>query len=977
MQKKKLTVACSAILGLTAGGGGAALAADWEGAECRGRTTVVCTIKNGDQQTLSDVTDRIDRLYAHDRGTYLKLMGKDLQIDETFAMDGASVELFNVRGMYFGSSGKGSNAVGDQMSLEGSAFSENGSHLLLKNTSATGIFSNDSSVGLSKSKADVLQARSGSTVTASDGVNVGFVAVEDSSFTMREGKITTEVEGSVKKEEDNGRSVRINFNNDAYHGITSEQDRYSVSLYTSIGLDASLLANNSTIHLEDVDITGRVAAAGGKINMIGGNIDQKSQFFGYGQALYLYESNADLKDVKITTVGSGLLQEGGRSKITGGSIERMPDWRPHPAPIESLITARGEAKIKMEDVKISSGSAIGLNANYKGIIEGERLDIVTNKAKQSVAVSSGGKIDLLDSTIHSEEGNGVAVERGMFYGDNIKIISDKSKESAVVSNGGEINLLDSTIHSKEGGGIAVEGGDFYGKNIKIISDGNSGYGIYFRGDESLKLDDSDIETVGVGLDLQIQIREDSTPFNNSKMQGGSIAAKGEYGGGVFVRKNSAFYLDDVKISALMNDTYGIRTESGTSIEIKKSTIATNDIDSPAFLVSGDDWGRNTLIKLSNSKVESESSPAVYSDHSHNEKVLLELDNSTISGDRLAQVNGTSVLEIQSVESTLTGHANGNVGLHLFKNSTWTLHPSGLGHTHSSIKGLTLYDSTIHFNYSNGTGLYQTLEVGSGGYRDKHDNIVAGYTARNSPGTNNKVEIIFNTWLNEGGELSNQKTDRLLINGDIHAISSTTLVTVNEVTGSPGGLTGRGPDKGISIVQVAGKAKENSFALKGGYVAMNAQPYRYELLAYGPGASHGEADSSQRLVEGADPHWDYRLQNEYVAVAPPPVTPPPVTPPPVTPPPVTPPPVAPPPVTPPPVTPPPVAPPPVTPPPVTPPPVTPPPVTPPPVTPPPVTPPPVTPPPATPQPPIRAVVPQLPSYLTAHRALFKSIMNDLV
>jgi len=196
MQKKTLTVACSAILGLT-GGGAPALA----GAECKENSNamLVCTFDERYQWNQLDMTERIDRLFAHDRGTYLKLLGKDLQINETFALDGATVELFNVRGMYFGSSGNGSNVEGDQMNLKGSAFSENGSHLVLKNTYATGIFSYDSSADLSKSKADVLHARAGSTVTAFDEVNFGFVAVEDSStFRMTDGKITAEVENSVK-----------------------------------------------------------------------------------------------------------------------------------------------------------------------------------------------------------------------------------------------------------------------------------------------------------------------------------------------------------------------------------------------------------------------------------------------------------------------------------------------------------------------------------------------------------------------------------------------------------------------------------------------------------------------------------------------------------------------------------------------------------------------------------------------------------
>lgn len=114
-------------------------------------------------------------------------------------------------------------------------------------------------------------------------------------------------------------------------------------------------------------------------------------------------------------------------------------------------------------------------------------------------------------------------------------------------------------------------------------------------------------------------------------------------------------------------------------------------------------------------------------------------------------------------------------------------------------------------------------------------------------------VVMNTFLNSGGPMALQSTDRLLIQGNV---SGTTLVRVNGL--GTGGQTGNTNISGISLIQVAGTSTENAFALQGGYVA--AGPFQYRLYAYGPGASNGAASADQALVANAGSNWDYRLQN---------------------------------------------------------------------------------------------------------------------
>jgi outer membrane autotransporter protein len=134
-------------------------------------------------------------------------------------------------------------------------------------------------------------------------------------------------------------------------------------------------------------------------------------------------------------------------------------------------------------------------------------------------------------------------------------------------------------------------------------------------------------------------------------------------------------------------------------------------------------------------------------------------------------------------------------------------------------------------------------------------------------------VALRTLLNSGGPLAAQKTDRLLVEGDL--INSIMLVVEAEGMGEP---TDSNRDnvnqasEGISLVQVAGKSWATSVSLLGSYIARG--PYRYELAAFAPGAS----DKAQRLVSGTGDFWDYRLVSfgppgpEPVVIEPPPPVP---------------------------------------------------------------------------------------------------------
>jgi outer membrane autotransporter protein len=133
-------------------------------------------------------------------------------------------------------------------------------------------------------------------------------------------------------------------------------------------------------------------------------------------------------------------------------------------------------------------------------------------------------------------------------------------------------------------------------------------------------------------------------------------------------------------------------------------------------------------------------------------------------------------------------------------------------------------------------------------------------------TGNGGTLVLNTLLNAGGPLSNQSSDRLLINGNASGI--TTIQVNPSGAGVMTNTTGVGPARvqGISIVQVGGSSSAGAFQLANGYVA-SSSGLAYRLFQFGPGSSFGPADPTQNLIGGGSNNWDYRLESSFVTNGP--------------------------------------------------------------------------------------------------------------
>ncbi|MGF7157805.1 hypothetical protein GGR09_001174 [Bartonella heixiaziensis] len=230
-------------------------------------------------------------------------------------------------------------------------------------------------------------------------------------------------------------------------------------------------------------------------------------------------------------------------------------------------------------------------------------------------------------------------------------------------------------------------------------------------------------------------------------------------------------------------------------------------------------------------------------------------DTTISGDLLLTAENGSSMAVLTASSSLIGGtrvADDSIAeLYLTEGSKWILTKSKdinqqvLNGVISSISFVKLSESIIAFEPPIFQE-YQTLHIGKGGEE--------AYSAQGN------ARLYLNTYLNPDGSLNNQKTDRLLIHGDV---SGKTTVYVQFVAGSQRESAGSEDAQSISIIQVSGKAAEDSFQLSSAYIALEGLPYQYYLHAYGPDSSLGNAQAAQRLVKGDGDFWDFRLESKYV------------------------------------------------------------------------------------------------------------------
>ncbi|MCZ2159077.1 autotransporter outer membrane beta-barrel domain-containing protein [Bartonella sp. 220] len=504
---------------------------------------------------------------------------------------------------------------------------------------------------------------------------------------------------------------------------------------------------------------------------------------------------------------------------------------------EPAIEALGEGTVIEADAIIINGIANANNhsgkrfwtTGVKTSMEGgvTLFNSILNNVSIGVDVDEGGAFEMQNGVINATRMGGSVVGKDSFiFLNHAEIRTSAGAVSLFSQDSAKIEMKAGKIDFTNGIGVQTAGGG------KVILDGVSitERGRYMR---------------NIGRHSENSAFQMLQGAGSITVQRGRVNVTNAHGLSLQGNDNNTAHIENSTIMIRNKSFNGIRFLWEVAFDEDKETVLS---------------GRGAVY-LSRTFFMTPESTAIYSRQF--ESFLKLSQGSTVLGDLLLKAEGNSTVKVIADASTLIGGThvdeNSTATLELKNNSKWTLSQpkyeklqnsafsgSQLGH-YSSLSSLNLVDSSLFFKELKTGDIYKTLLVGKGGGKAYH---VQG-----------NVHLYLNTYLDKGGDLQKQKTDRLLIHGDVEG---TTIVHVQDAFGSRGDYTGeRGNNKGISIIQVYGTANKDSFQLNGDYVTPEGSPYKYRLYAYGPSSSLGQADLSQRVLKGEGEFWDFRLESEVI------------------------------------------------------------------------------------------------------------------
>ncbi|WP_375653183.1 autotransporter outer membrane beta-barrel domain-containing protein [Bartonella sp. MR110HLJHH] len=530
-------------------------------------------------------------------------------------------------------------------------------------------------------------------------------------------------------------------------------------------------------------------------------------------------------------------------RITNKNVSNYPDD-------PTAITVKGiGTRISGEDVTVRSQVAdktflVGVHVLESGKIVLEdpiiKNTVIALRASDGVIEVKNGKIKESHEGVDAAENSFVLLEDTEIKTANGNASLLSYDHSEIWMSGGSVDFMNSHgVSSTLGGKVNLENVEITGKADKgkdhAVVHMDSGAAVNLEGTTIRAMDvhgillENTVNSIPLQevKDLSNEDSDSKIPVTEVNMKSSSVTVKGKGSYGIYLRGEKPW------------SEGGDKKEEVSSEEEKAlPRLEVVNLDKTEFSVLDDAalYGRNII------------SGAVGLVHS-----------TLRSGNFLLKAEEGASITVLADASTLEGRThvdkNSNAELYLGGRSKWILQQPLKKDQHeaahdSSVSLVSLMgESSINFkrHESSSADDYQTLRIGKG----------KGEVYRARDG----ASISLNTYLNSGGALDHQKTDRVLIHGDV---SGKTKLQVHGVSGSPGGYTGRGGnDEGISVIQVSGQAEQDSFQLEGGYVALDKLPYQYKLYSYGPRSHLGKANMDQRLVEGNGEFWDFRLESRSI------------------------------------------------------------------------------------------------------------------
>lgn len=770
--------------------------------------------------------------------------------------------------------------TGGKVSAEVALFAENGGHIKVTDVSLT---TNGHGVGAAAGISDSMIELYGNTMIKN--TQVGLMAGNGGRIKMVGGTIMASATGvgfvNSKSDENKLENVTISTGKEKNSGkgiFLEKESKVTLKNVKVTQTGNSIIANNHS-----------------KITVSRGSFDSS-----YATICAQNGSSIILTDnAQITSYDEGgLYAEGAGSKIimTTGSVTGK----------STALEADRGGHITVTNVTLKAtndGSGVAAGAATSGsnsVIELLGNTTISN-VKIGIDTQNDSTIKMIGGTIKSSEA-GVHLLKNKSNNKLKDVTILNSKDNALLINGinarrSAITLENVTVRqtinsivSDNNSQITISGGSFSAKGAALSSLNGS--------------------TITLTDNAQITSSNDSGLYaKDSKstiiMTGGTVTGNttlfAEKGGHIKTTNVTLTTRDDSKIpsvtsqdmrslielygnTTIRNAEIGLHAGNGSAIKMSGGTIITKkdafvinnnghidviDVSATAgnrgIVFEKSNNNKTAEVNLTNTKLRIENGIGMNANETTGKA---NLKNSEIHADVLlitkaSAKKNNSTFTLNADHSVLKGRANFEKNFktifNLRNNTKWTLKTS-TNEKSSSGKPLDIAqrsDSNVSvLNLNNSAvifaepieGHYHTLHIGSGKLDTK-----AVYNATGN------AQISFNTLWSDSKPITEQKTDRLLIHGDV---SGTTLIyvtahleknNIEENTSTPSNM------HDFSLIQVFGKANQNSFKLANGYITISGSPYKYILKAYGPTSSHSKTSTKQSLLGENKNFWDFRLQ----------------------------------------------------------------------------------------------------------------------
>ncbi|WP_019221885.1 autotransporter outer membrane beta-barrel domain-containing protein, partial [Bartonella senegalensis] len=637
-----------------------------------------------------------------------------------------------------------------------------------------------------------------------------------------------------------------------------------VHIQTPIGIEA---ASNGAITLSNVEIetnapeqsiktigenetgigngTGASLKSGGILNMIGGSI--KADYLGVA----LEESNSEqnkLENVKINITDPPTTTH----ESTGIRVIKT----------SQIVLKNVTVRNARTSIYASDNSQITISG---GLIQGNHMGI---SAEKESVITLKDNVEVL-SNDHGLSANDLQSKITMQGG---KLITAGLQPAVLAGLGGEIKLTDVVVHTRDNGiqtqkletkdpPLTTQGlqAQYAQSKITMIrgSITTTGLNPAVLAGSGGQIDLTDVPIQVHNIGLQAQAEQSKIVMNKGTLTTTGMSAAALAGSGGQIELNDVVIkTKDIGLQAQEKQSK-ITMRGGKLIKTgqKSALFATcgGQIDLLCALVRTNNnglavRGKQSKITLKDSEVRANILLAGRPNEDDNGEANVIADHSILEGGaRASEKNPTQII------------------LSLINGTTWYLKASMKSYKiqkldlikkfHSEVFRLNLNNSTIVFRPPR-EDQYQTLHIGIQSPYLINNNITheTVYTATGD------AKIYFNTELSDGLPKEQQRADRLLIHGNVSGTTTIHFSNLLKDDNTKEKNTGPINTRGLSLIQVSGKAEENSFKLANGYTTIKGLPYKYTLNAYGPTASRGKASVEQSLVGEKEDFWDFRLQN---------------------------------------------------------------------------------------------------------------------